>query len=306
MNATKKGITLMFALVSVLAAYLPCVQGVSAASVNGSKIIFDEYGFIKYALDDFYIIDRREIIKGIVDDKSFLFSVHDWGTSYIYEYETLPSEIELKTIAQEKYASYYEISDQVIEDMNMDVPMICLLIKNNGSPYVIGLERNGSLRKVDTLPYIRYEFDGINHELKDYETKSVLASFSNKGTVVYNDNKKEYVYNLSEGHVCLGRKYDSGYYVHEIEYYGSTSERIDFMTIYDTGSFKIEYLDGDLDFNKILDVSDLTMLSLDIIGDCRLSALQNDAADIDGDGNVTIADLARFRQFLSKKISSFR
>ena len=61
MNATKKGITLMFALVSVLAAYLPCVQGVSAASVNGSKIIFDEYGFIKYALDDFYIIDRREI-----------------------------------------------------------------------------------------------------------------------------------------------------------------------------------------------------------------------------------------------------
>ena len=59
---------------------------------------------------------------------------------------------------------------------------------------------------------------------------------------------------------------------------------------------------GDIDLNDIIDVSDLTELSLALIGDKELTAVQQKAADIDGDGSVTIADLARLQQYLSKKI----
>lgn len=62
---------------------------------------------------------------------------------------------------------------------------------------------------------------------------------------------------------------------------------------------------GDVDLNDIIDVSDLTELSLALIGDKELTADQQKYSDIDGDGAVTIADLARLQQYLAKKITSF-
>jgi len=64
------------------------------------------------------------------------------------------------------------------------------------------------------------------------------------------------------------------------------------------------YDKGDIDGSKTIDVSDITELSLALIGDKELTAAQRTAADIDGDGAVTLADLARLRQYLSKKIYS--
>ena len=61
---------------------------------------------------------------------------------------------------------------------------------------------------------------------------------------------------------------------------------------------------GDVDLNDIIDVSDLTELSLALIGDKELTADQQKYSDIDGDGAVTLADLARLQQYLSKKIDS--
>jgi hypothetical protein len=62
---------------------------------------------------------------------------------------------------------------------------------------------------------------------------------------------------------------------------------------------------GDLNFDSKCDVTDLTDLSLAIIGDKKLNADQQKAADVDGDGAVTLADLARLQQYLSKKITAF-
>ncbi|WP_044975358.1 dockerin type I repeat-containing protein [Ruminococcus sp. HUN007] len=59
---------------------------------------------------------------------------------------------------------------------------------------------------------------------------------------------------------------------------------------------------GDVDCNTLIDVTDLTDLSLALIGDKELTEDQQKAADIDGDGSVTLADLARLQQYLSKKI----
>ena len=67
-----------------------------------------------------------------------------------------------------------------------------------------------------------------------------------------------------------------------------------------------DVLSGDTDNNGVIDLTDLTDLSLALVGDKELAADQKLAADIDGDGAVTIADLARLQQYLSKKCDSLR
>jgi hypothetical protein len=62
---------------------------------------------------------------------------------------------------------------------------------------------------------------------------------------------------------------------------------------------------GDVDCNGTIDVTDLTELSLALLGDNKLTEVQQKAADIDSDNLVTLADLARLQQYLSKKITSF-
>ncbi len=61
---------------------------------------------------------------------------------------------------------------------------------------------------------------------------------------------------------------------------------------------------GDLNDDKVVDISDLTLLSLGLIGDVNFTDYMKSVADFDDDGAVTIADLARLRQYLSKKIDT--
>ncbi|MBR6836757.1 MAG: dockerin type I repeat-containing protein, partial [Oscillospiraceae bacterium] len=62
---------------------------------------------------------------------------------------------------------------------------------------------------------------------------------------------------------------------------------------------------GDIDASGTIDITDLKELSLALVGDKELTSEQKMAADVDGDGAVTLADLARLQQYLSKKITSF-
>ena len=62
---------------------------------------------------------------------------------------------------------------------------------------------------------------------------------------------------------------------------------------------------GDINSDLKIDVTDLSELSLALIGDRKLSETQQKAADVDKDGKVTLSDLARMRQYLSKIITSF-
>ena len=61
---------------------------------------------------------------------------------------------------------------------------------------------------------------------------------------------------------------------------------------------------GDLDSSGTIDVTDLTEVSLALLGDRNLTDDQLKAADVDGDGTLSLADLAKLRQYLSKKIDS--
>ena len=54
----------------------------------------------------------------------------------------------------------------------------------------------------------------------------------------------------------------------------------------------------------MVDTTDLTLLSLCLLGDVTLDDAQIDHADFDGDGVFHIADVAELMRFLSKKIDA--
>ena len=59
---------------------------------------------------------------------------------------------------------------------------------------------------------------------------------------------------------------------------------------------------GDADGNDVIDISDISILSLGLVGENELNFKQKNVLDVDGDHDVDIADLAKLRQYLSKKI----
>ena len=63
---------------------------------------------------------------------------------------------------------------------------------------------------------------------------------------------------------------------------------------------------GDINSDGNVDLTDLSMLSLAIIGDKILTETQQKVADVTGDGQVSITDLATLRQYISMVIDSFR
>ncbi len=66
-----------------------------------------------------------------------------------------------------------------------------------------------------------------------------------------------------------------------------------------------EVIYGDLNSDKNVDVTDLSVLSLYLIGDRELeNDMQKEAADVQYDGVIDLGDLAALRQYLSKKISA--
>ena len=60
------------------------------------------------------------------------------------------------------------------------------------------------------------------------------------------------------------------------------------------------FLRGDITGNGIVDVTDLTELSLYLIGDSNFDCAQKIYSDIDDDNKTGMTDLARLRQYISK------
>ncbi len=76
-----------------------------------------------------------------------------------------------------------------------------------------------------------------------------------------------------------------------------------FKTIISNGAVQSpEYMLGDIDDNKVVDLTDLTYLSLYLLGDYEFDERQCASADIQGDGIVNIADLPAFKQAVTKRI----
>jgi len=74
---------------------------------------------------------------------------------------------------------------------------------------------------------------------------------------------------------------------------------------YDADVYKSgNYMLGDINADRTADITDLSEISLAILGDKVFTEAQKEAADVDGDGEMTLADLAKFRQYITKQIES--
>lgn len=88
-------------------------------------------------------------------------------------------------------------------------------------------------------------------------------------------------------------------------YRNSKAQRYALENGFDFVAFDIPYENssaGDINSDGKADISDITELSLHLIGDISLSEHEKMLADVDYDGFVTLADLAKLQQYLSKKI----
>ena len=65
------------------------------------------------------------------------------------------------------------------------------------------------------------------------------------------------------------------------------------------------FLRGDITGNGIVDVTDLTELSLYLIGDSDFDCAQKIYSDIDDDDKIGMTDLARLRQYISKLVENW-
>ncbi|MBR6924341.1 MAG: hypothetical protein IKH50_07380, partial [Oscillospiraceae bacterium] len=69
-------------------------------------------------------------------------------------------------------------------------------------------------------------------------------------------------------------------------------------------SVNAKSLKGDVNSDGVVDVTDITQVSLYLIGDAELSDEQKELTDVDYDGEVKLTDLAKLRQYVSKKIDT--
>lgn len=68
---------------------------------------------------------------------------------------------------------------------------------------------------------------------------------------------------------------------------------------------RTDYLSGDVNSDGIIDMTDLSELSIALVEKNKFTETQHKAADVDSDGAVTLSDLARLCQYVSKKIEAF-
>ena len=62
-----------------------------------------------------------------------------------------------------------------------------------------------------------------------------------------------------------------------------------------------DYEYGDINRDKVVEMTDLTLLSQYLLGDIKLDPQQILLADVNGDGGTDIADLSHFKQYILKE-----
>ena len=130
---------------------------------------------------------------------------------------------------------------------------------------------------------------------------NILYGFSNLTDVLVFNNNVE-LDNTGLGYNEDKSKKDN-FTIHG--YRNSKAQRYALENGFDFVAFDIPYENssaGDINSDGKADISDITELSLHLIGDISLSEHEKMLADVDYDGFVTLADLAKLQQYLSKKI----
>lgn len=272
---------------------------------NGMKALVvkpNEYvGHFTYVDAEYSVVTMRPGTEPPVEKINKAIGAKDYSDSFKFSKVTIGDEYRF-------YPEAYEYSDIIFE-----------ILKNDEN--VLSIESRKEITKQDTSftnSYLYVSSESTPEEfIAEYPSLKLLGK-----ALPENDRRRELGYNLAfvikgayfppespeedNWYDGLKKLRDSGIAIEfdpVIPYSGSPIYAEMTNTIYqnanetDSASFK-----GDVNADNTIDITDLTELSLALIGDKELKADQQKAADIDGDGSVTLADLARLQQYLSKKI----
>lgn len=228
-----------------------------------------------YTSNDCIVLHPYDIIKVINKRETYLtFSSVDRGC--IYEFDAVPSDEEAKEIMGPVASAFGLI--------------------NADPPYMMNysITQDGVVTKKKTyypanIKYVLDMTDVDKKELRDFDSDELLYSFT--------DNHFYYVgpYGTDPA------KYKTVWVLDGILVtpMGSTTTHDSlFNSDQNTKPQSIEY--GDINADSEIDLSDLTILSLHLLGDKNLTEEKLKYADCNGDGTVNLADLAHFKQYISK------
>lgn len=179
--------------------------------------------------------------------------------------------------------------DEIIELLESEKIDGAYFFINTENPYIAKFTRktdytNEKMEIIDCDTDIDYIFDKEKMEILSYTSGDLIQSLEN--------NKSFYINTYNE--------MDNAYEKYRVtwESDSNTFSVLDAVT-------SVNYL-GDINSDGKVDLTDLSELSLAIIGDKILTENQLKAADIDENGKADLPDLARLRQYLSKVITSLR
>jgi len=273
--------SLMLALsLSTLSASLPNVDAVILYNVNtNSKII---------------VVAENECIQMINEDGSTYISTMPFINN-IFTIDELPqTSEEITKLVDKTNHSVFRVNGD-------DEHLFYVRVKYDNTPYY---DEYGRLTNVTTKISERYfvekevdlknptlKIDLAKNEVRDYITDEVIRTFDNTLTFYNqstdsNGNKTYFEYTYYKDRQMLKSPAVANV-THDslmkdcVVYSGESSDMI-----------------GDFDNSGLVDLTDLTILSLYMIGDTTFSDKQIAKADCNSDGKTDLADLAHLKQYI--------
>ena len=240
-------------------------------------------------------------------------------TELSYKYKVYSaSTLQLDQINQELEKYSVELSRSKDDENIYETSEIHdLTLKKEIAEILSKFEHVNRIDETSEVSLISEGFVAYVYTESDLEKDQLIEKYSKYGLEIKNikendDGNKKYIYYFKfsqfigtgisdvEYQKRLNELLDDRDIKIDFAFYAETSDSNQYSkTIYQACSSDKNF---DINDDGKSDVTDLSMLSLYLIGDLTLNDNQLITADIDSDGTVTLADLARLQQYLSKKI----
>jgi len=275
----------------------------------------DRYTLVRITANDSYESDKVEEMLGEAYENRFapVLGLELLDNHYVYRYSDevnyddiykMPGvekiEFQLVTSSHEFFRTFDD--KDWYEERGIDLTeVICSRIYT--SPEVEITEEMFS--SLDTEIFRLFKKEGVDSKglarwYISYKFKGDFGIYNDLDSIVKQIDENSYSHPVGFTHLMSG-----GLTYGLTEYIPDADSSNNNTTGDDDSIYKSDKnLAGDINNDGKTDVTDLSELSLALVGDSKLTEAQQKAADVDSDGAVKLADLAKFRQYLSKVISS--